>query len=230
MSKITEINLNDLNDKLGTHEYEIVNISTKRCQPCQEMKKLMKEILDSKDFENVDIHVYVLEGSHHLIKRPELNLANKIIKKNRKFPMDVQDFLKILEEIFKSEDNDYWTPSRAMNSICDGIMFENKEGKIFMKDLSNPFFEFEVPYGPTSIFYHHGKPIEKPLNEKDYHSRGFDFYNEKYDDGIKDAVVLEDVVFGKKEKMIQINKKLDARIVEFNEKELPNILKKFVQL
>lgn len=233
--KIVKITLQDLKDKIGTHEFEIIDISTNWCGPCQAMKKSMEKIFTLKDFKNVDLQVYVLDGDVCSSISGDFMVAKAIKEKKKDFPMKRQDFLNLLEEILP-DDHEERELVFMMNAICDVEFFEKKDGEIYMNtsdfddNTFNPYIEFEVNAYPTLIFYHNGDPIKSPLNEDDYESRGFEYYDKKIHEKIENPVIEEMKERGKKVKIIQLNKKMDARMVGFEKATFSGTLKKFIQM
>jgi thiol-disulfide isomerase/thioredoxin len=249
--KISIISLADLPSKIGSHQFEIVDISTDWCGPCQSMKQAMHKIFETTSFKDKDIQVYVIDGDICSTIERKIAIINDALKEGITFPVSEEEFLKFFSAKINS-DNDYTKDEMETitNELLTDLGLERKDGKIYLNDtfeklskMEDPTKEFNVDGYPTLILYKDGKPITTPIDEKDYGSRGFYEYDEeacKKDNVDMSIAKIMDIEIeegkGKKKKVkkvkiIQPNPKCDAKLVGFGgEPELKKNLKKFLSL
>lgn len=222
-----KLSITELGDAIGKHEFEIIDVSTEWCGPCHGLKKAMKKVLKGKKFENVDLEVYYIDGDECSEYEQNIDLVNKSLSDGLTYPIPRSEFIKWLHETINQENlYDKDEMDQILDQITSSQFFERENGHINiseniedLKKIVNPMIEFQVDGFPTLILFRNGKPIEKSVVEDDYQSRGFYIYDEKDHGEIKDAVIEEVEYEGEITKIIQLNKKLDARIVGFGEKK-----------
>lgn len=224
--KIIPLTLYEINEKLGSHKYEIIDISTEWCGPCKQMKKAMIKLLKLPEFADKDLCVYVINGDVCLQMQTHLDLIAEMEEKGLSFPIGFQEFTKLMVEAGRYSPFDI---EEKANKIITDLGLELKDNIIYMtkslqKLREKPIItkEFDVGGYPTLIFYIDGKPVTKPIDETAYNSRGIYKYNEeKFKDSDLSAakmmeITIEKTVDRKKVKetikAIQLNPKCDAKI------------------
>lgn len=210
---------------LGTHKFEILDISTEWCNPCNYMKKeVFPKIV--KTFSDKDVLVYLIDGDElsnimqvkMLIEKIKPVFNGGIIKKEKIIKLLVDEKMAVDWDGESKES----LAEQILSSLIDGGIINAKKDGLSLNlsdevkkkiEYKNPSEEFDVDGYPTMIFFKEGKPITIPIDEKDLDSRGLVEYNEENLSKYPNREVIEVSLQGKTCKYIRTVVHGDARRV-----------------
>lgn len=165
--KIIPVLLYETYEKLGTHKYEIINITTEWCPPCKGLKKAMPKLFKTPEFSDKDICVYVVDGD--VCQAFEIFRKSIENDKTLSFPMDNSRFVKCLIKKIRDINRKTGKTFKVITEkLISNFGLELKDDKIHLTDsfeelksMTLPTEKFDVHAYPTLILHKDGEPIDE---------------------------------------------------------------------